>query len=184
MIIGVLSEFNLKEKYIAFTGDNCNTNFRGINRKGKQNVFLKIKEQLAESLIEKGCPDHILNNVTYANTVLFIDLESIIFWVWNYFSIFTVRTEWLKEFCDFVEIEYRSQLKHSALRWLSLFPAVEIFLVMFSPVMSYFSSIENPSKIIKNFLNNDFNECCLWVEHSLMAMFHVHIVSLEREKTP
>jgi hypothetical protein len=46
-IIKVLNNFNLKEKIISFSADNTNTNFGGMQRKGKKkNVFIKLKETL------------------------------------------------------------------------------------------------------------------------------------------
>ena len=51
MIVEVLTEFNLNEKFIAFTGNNCNNNFGGRNRNGEQNVFTKSKEVLREASI-------------------------------------------------------------------------------------------------------------------------------------
>lgn len=40
-----LSKYDLKEK-IAFCGDNCNSNFGGVARKGSNNVFSKLKSML------------------------------------------------------------------------------------------------------------------------------------------
>jgi hypothetical protein len=41
-IVSVLKKFELEEKIISFSGDNANSNFGGIARKGKNNVFLKL----------------------------------------------------------------------------------------------------------------------------------------------
>lgn len=62
MLLEVLKTFDLKEKCIAFCGDNCNTNFGGIQTKGKQNVYAKLKENLTDQLIGVSCPGHIFNN--------------------------------------------------------------------------------------------------------------------------
>lgn len=66
-----------------------------------------------------------------------IDLDSLILKIYNFFSIYTIRTESLKEFCDFVCIEYRSLLYHSKTRWLSLYPAINRILQMFPALKSF-----------------------------------------------
>ena len=53
-----------------------------------------------------------------------VDIDNIIFKIYQYFHIYTVRTEQLKEYCDLVDIEYRKLLSHSKTRWLSLFPGI------------------------------------------------------------
>jgi hypothetical protein len=54
-----------------------------------------------------------------------------------------VCTEELKEYCDFVEIEYRQLLSHSKTRWLPLFPGIERLIHMFQALKLYFSSQEH-----------------------------------------
>ncbi len=67
-----------------------------------------------------------------------------LFKIYSYFSIYTVRNEELKEFCDFVDTEYKVLLSHSKTLWLSLFPCVDRILKMFDALKSYFLSIEKP----------------------------------------
>lgn len=108
MLTTFMKEHNLTDKCIAFSGDNCNTNYGGKKRAGKNNVYAKLKAAGNTQLIGIGCPAHILHNaIRFGMDVLPIDLESIIEKVFNYFSIYSVRTETLKEFCDFVEVVYR-----------------------------------------------------------------------------
>lgn len=66
-----------------------------------------------------------------------VDVESVIMKIFNYFSIYTVRTEALKEFCDYVEINYQPLLNHSKTRWLSLFPAVEVEVISCSQIIFF-----------------------------------------------
>jgi hypothetical protein len=37
--IEILNNYKLSDKIFAFSGDNCNTNFGGSNKKGTKNVF-------------------------------------------------------------------------------------------------------------------------------------------------
>jgi hypothetical protein len=44
----VLSHWGVLKKVIAFSADNTNTNFGGVSRRGKNNVFYKLKNQLTQ----------------------------------------------------------------------------------------------------------------------------------------
>lgn len=61
-IFKVLNNFNLKEKIISYSADNTNTNFRGLQRKGKNNIFTKLKESLNRDILGMGCYAHIIHN--------------------------------------------------------------------------------------------------------------------------
>ena len=121
---------SLEKKLIAFAGDNTNTNFGGLNRKSGENIFTRLKTNLNSNLVGIGCPAHVLHNGIHHGIDQFgsFDIESIVVKIFNYFSIYTVRTHELKEFCEFVEVEFRNLLSHSKTRWLSLLPAVERIL--------------------------------------------------------
>ncbi|CAM2113191.1 unnamed protein product [Caretta caretta] len=122
-----LEKNGLFEKCIACTGDNCNTMFGGLqlDEDGK-NAFANLKKLLQKrTLIGVGCPAHILNNcVHHAAERMNVDIENIIFKIYQYFHVYTVRTKRLKEYCEFVDVEYRKLLSHSKTRWLSLFPSI------------------------------------------------------------
>ena len=93
-------------------------------RKKGSNVYSKLKDDNPE-LIGIGCPAHITNNcIHHGANQLSLDVEGIIFKIYQHFSIYTVRTEDLKGYCDFVNIEYHKLLSHSKTRWLSLFPGI------------------------------------------------------------
>lgn len=72
------ADINFK-KCIAFCGDNANTNFGGRLRRGKNNVFAKLKISMNENLEGIGCPAHVLHNTMQtAADVLSIDVEAIV----------------------------------------------------------------------------------------------------------
>lgn len=128
------------DKLIAFCGDNINTNFGGLQRRGQCNVFHKIKEDLGRPIEGIGCPAHILHNtISSASGILSVDVEVIVLKIFNYFATYTVRTEKLKEFCSFVDINYQTLSSHSRTRWLSLMPAVERILKLWTPLNNFFN---------------------------------------------
>ena len=110
-----------------------------------------------------------------------IDIENIINKIYQYCSIYTVRTEQLKEYCEFANCEYKRLLSHGKTCWLSLFPGISRLLEMFSPLKSYFLSQEHPPIVIKRFFVNEISELCLWHMHLLMSVFHERIQVVERE---
>lgn len=73
-----------------------------------------------------------------------------------------MRVETLKEFCDFVDIQYTEILSHSKTRWLSLQPAIGRIIAMFSALKSYFLSQNNCPKVLKIFFENETS--LLWLK--------------------
>ena len=51
----VLEQNDVKEKLEGFCADNCYTNFGGLKRRGQNNVFFKLKENIGRNLIGVGC---------------------------------------------------------------------------------------------------------------------------------
>lgn len=181
LIIKQLKKFNILSKCIAFSGDNCNTNFGGKQRLGTNNVFTKLKSQLQNNIMGVGCSAHIINNaVQHGCDILPVDVESIILKIYNYFSIYTVRTEALKEFCIEVDSQYRQLLYHSRTRWLSLFPAIERILQLYEPLKNYFEQVEKPPVAIKQFFETELSELYMFLIHSTMNIFHTRIEKLEK----
>ena len=87
-----------------------------------------------------------------------IDIENYINKIYQYFFVYTVRTEQLKEYCEFANCEYKRLLSHSKTRWLSLFPGISRLLEMFSSLKSYFLSQNHPPIVIKQFFENEMSE--------------------------
>ena len=156
----------------------------GIERRGQNNVFRRLQNITGKDILGIRCPPHIVNNcVQHSLDGLPFDVESIILKIYNNFSIYTVRTEALKDFCDFVEVEYKKLLTHSKTRWLNyVFPAVNRILQLYPAPQSYFASQDHPPILISMFFENSLNVCYLWFTYSLMFVFHSKIQLMEREK--
>lgn len=181
--IDTLKEFKLDiSKCVAFCGDNTNTNFGGIRRKGTCNIYCKLK-QINENIEGIGCPAHIMHNtIQTAADRLSCDIEVVVVKIFTYFSIYTVRTERLKEFCDFVGVQYQNVLSHSGTRWLSLLPAVERILKMFEGLKCFFLSEQKAPKTLLTFSNNPLSEAYLWFIHSQLHVFEKEIKKIEGNK--
>jgi hypothetical protein len=131
--------------------DNCNTNFRGAARKGTNNVFAKLTtSDLKINIRGIGCAAHILHNALRTSAdILPVDVEAVVNKIFQYFHIYTVRVEELKEFCDFVDIEYKQVLGSVKTRWLSLQPAIIRVTDLFPGLKFYFLSQEKCPMTLK-----------------------------------
>lgn len=182
-LIKCLKKYNILSKCVAFSADNCNTNFGAVNRSGKNNVHCHLNNKIGKSLIGIGCPAHIVHNsAQHGFDSMPIDLESILLKIYNYFSIYTIRTESLKQFCEFVDIEYRTLLKHSKTRWLSLYTVINRVLQVYPALKAYFLSLDSCPYVLKSFFENIFSEAYLYFAHSLIYVFHEKIKEIEAEQ--
>lgn len=181
-IIDVLTKYGLKEKIVALSADNTNTNFGGLARKGINNVHTKVQAELKKSIIGLGCCAHVLHNaIQCAADSLPIDVEAITVKLFGYFHISTVRVEKLKEFCEFADVQYQDILAHTKTRWLSLSPAVDRIILMFDGLKSYFLSQDSSPKLLVDFFKNDKSLLYLKFVQSMLRVFHNYIQKIEGE---
>lgn len=143
-ILKTLQNFNLDIKNVAsFSADNTNANF-GKNR----SCFTLLREKNSR-ILKNGCPAHIVNNTfKHAANQLSIDIEVVVLKIYSHFSSSSLRRENLKEFVEFVNLEYQEILKHVPTRWLSLGPAIERILKFYPALISYFISIGDECPLI------------------------------------
>ena len=168
---------------MAFGGDNCNANFGGLHRRGKNNVFTKLRDQANMKMEGIGCPAHILHNTMQTSAdILSCDIEAVIVKLFTYFSIYTVRTERLKDFCDFVGTEYHGLMSHSRTRWLSLYPAVTRVIEMFDALKAFFLSEEKAPATLLAFFKSVLSEAYLWLIHGQLSIFRNQTLKIEGEK--
>lgn len=118
--------WKISDKICAFAADNCNTNFGGIHRQGKNNVFFRLKQELGREIVGVGCASHIIHNAfDSACDQLPINIEAFAVNIYKHFRLHTVRVETLKNFCDEADVEYMKLVSHSGSRFLSLYPAIQ-----------------------------------------------------------
>lgn len=79
------------EKIVALSADNTNTNFGGVLRRGKNNLFTHLNGNVEYNIIGIGCSVQILNNaILSASDTLPIDLQMIISKRFQHFYIYSV----------------------------------------------------------------------------------------------
>ena len=102
-----------------------------------------------------GHPAHILHNAAHiASDVLPTDPGIIVMRLFSYASIYTVQADRLRDFYDFIGIQYSPFLLPSKTYELSLTNGVERILNGMEALKSYFTSKEKASKILINFKTN------------------------------
>jgi hypothetical protein len=182
-ILEVLQKHNIKSKLLGICADNTNSNFGGRRRHGTGNIFYKIKADLGKGLIGVGCAAHIINNsIQTAADCLPVDVMAFISKIYSYFYIYTVRVNELKEFCEFVQVEYKKVLGYSATRWLALRPAVERVLQIYSGLKSYFLSIDKCPTLIKNCFENPETESWLYFLHNISTLYQNAVLKIEKQE--
>ena len=61
-LVSVLAQNGHKEKLAGFCTYNCYTIFGSLKRKGQNNVFFKVKENIKRNLTAVECAAHIVHN--------------------------------------------------------------------------------------------------------------------------
>lgn len=98
--------------------------------------------------------------------------------IFSYFHIYTVRVERLKDFCEYVDTEYKQILNSGNTRWLSLMPAIERILQMFHALKEFYSAEEKCPVVLRQFFDNPCAELCF--AHNQLALFDATILKMER----
>lgn len=141
LILSSANKNKIGNKIIAYSADNCATNFGSADRSGENNVFFRLK-QLNKNLIGVGCGAHIIHNaLKWACDVLPFDIECIVVKIYSHFYIYTVRVEALKSLCEQEDVEYKKLLGYSKTRFLALGPAIASILHLFDTLKSYFLNL-------------------------------------------
>lgn len=158
----IFKSYNVdNQKAAAFYGDNCNTNFRMINRRGTKNVYSNLKEDLSVNIKGIGSSVHIVHNtIQYAVDGLPVKIDFIVVKIYKYFCIYTIYITNLKEFSETVGIEYKKLVKYGNTRFLSLLPAVQKPKILFS------CSSKLPAYIATILRNRNWSTLllvCIWI---------------------
>ena len=129
---------HLQLKLLGLVADNTNTNFGGAERRGDKNVFKKVTKKIGHNFIGVGCGAHIVHNSAKTTSdMLPADVKVAINKIFSYFHIFTVRVEKLKDFCEFIDAQYKAALSSGATQWLALLPAVERTVNLFDALKEF-----------------------------------------------
>ena len=158
----------------SFCADNASVNF-GKNK----SVFVELKK-VNPLLVPVGCNNHILHNTAKkATSTLRIDIESVVIKIYNEFSNSTKRVAILKDFFEWLDIEWSNNLQQIPTRWLSLVPALERLIKNYEPIKSYFLSHKSSAIFITNFFNDDLAMAYLGFVFNTCSVFQPAMIKLQ-----
>lgn len=108
MLKNSCAEYEVDSKVIAYSADRAPVNFGGkkcVN--GEKNVFTRMQNEFGRHLIGIGCLMHTLNSALKegCSCVLPIDLEVVVYQIYDHFYDSTKQTEELKSWCNQKDIE-------------------------------------------------------------------------------
>ena len=162
------------------SADNTNSNFGGLRRRGKNNLYTKLQATLPHQIFGLGCVVHIIHNAAHACIgTLPLDIESVLIKVFGYFRVYTVRVERLRAICESAGQEHWNLLGYANVRWLSMLPALERVLLLFEPLKTFFMAEENCPRTLKDLFDVPKSELWLTLAHSCMSLFHNTVLLLE-----
>ena len=143
-------------KCVAFCADNTNTNCGGVNMPDTGgNVFLMLKK-IVRNMIPADCNAHIVHNSPKkAGEMLMVDAEAIITKLASHLQNekSTKRIENVKEFCQFLNVEYLRLPAHGRTCCLTLQPIITRSLQLWEPLKYYFLSVDGMPRILVTFFS-------------------------------
>lgn len=184
-IKGIIQQHDLDLGLVsAYSADNASVNYRK-----HVSVYRKLA-LIQKHLIQANCKCHILNNcVKYGLKATSFDVESFVIKVYNSFSSSAKKATELKEFFEFVQIDYVELLRHVPTCWLSLLPAIDRLLLCWSALKSYFTSTgeDDVASLIWNGFSCDCEsvlpQCSLYFIQNVTAIFHEAVKVFESNAT-
>ncbi|CAF5189187.1 unnamed protein product, partial [Rotaria magnacalcarata] len=179
----LLKKHNLDiQKLTSIGADNTNTNY------GRNNSVFTILQLEVVNLLKGNCFCHVLSNsVKVSHQHLPVDVETYLSQLYSHFSSSSKRIAELKEYFEFVEIEYLCLLQHIKIRWLSLYNSIDRLLKVYEPLASYFCDINNDNAdaitcppAIKIFFSSNMSKCTLYFLHQIL--FDIQTKNLELQR--
>ncbi|CAF5178029.1 unnamed protein product [Rotaria magnacalcarata] len=175
----LLKKHNLDiQKLTSIGADNTNTNY------GRNHSVFTILQLEVVNLLKGNCFCHVLSNsVKVSHQHLPVDVETYLSQLYSHFNSSSKRIAELKEYFEFVEIEYL----HIKIRWLSLYNSIDRLLKVYEPLSSYFCDINNDNadaitcpRAIKIFFSSNMSKCTLYFFHQIL--FDIQTKNLELQR--
>jgi hypothetical protein len=114
--------------------------------------------------------------------ILPIDVGAMVNKIFHYFHMYSVRVEELKEFCDFVVVEYKQILGNVKNRWFSLHPAITRGISMSSALKSHFLSQEECPTMLRKVFDDPVSLFLdLFLGKSDESLLHFHEADSKRQ---
>ena len=174
----------------SYSADNASVNY------GKNKSVYKKLSDLNPKILKSNCNCHVVHNAArHACKALSLDVENLVLKIYAEFSISSKRIKELKDFFDFLELEYDNIIRHVITRWLSLHKALDKIVNAWSAIKLYFlqQGEEDTHKIIWKFVKDSEDEirddkgslslaeCYIHFVHHFMGLMNQYIIQLENQ---
>lgn len=178
-----LENHGLRQRCVAIVGESPNAMLGGLGCCTQSPAEVSgLRELLEGVFVATDCPVHLLSNcIQHGADSLEVDLQSLVWKIYAYISVYAVCAEPLKDFLEFAKREYRRLFHHTRMPWLLLLPAITRLLQVFPALKSFFLSLSHPPFAIRTFFEDDFSEIYLQHMASQVAVFDMHFRTLARE---
>jgi hypothetical protein len=113
--------------------------------------------------------------------ILSIDVEAIMNKMFQYFHTYSVQVEELKEFCDFIDVEYKQILGNVKTRWLSLQPAITRVISVFPALKSYFLSQEQCLMMLRKMFEDPVSLDLIFFLESQMKICSISMKKIQTD---
>lgn len=179
----VIEKFGLESKFACFGADNCVTNFGGVNRRGEQNVFGRLKEKFGDKLIGMGCNAHLAHKAIEKACHQFqplFDIEATVVKIYGYFKNITVRNTRLRQMCSETADDVKL-LGYSNTRFLGLKNCITRILEHFDLLQEFFTNGEEadaPVALIR-FFEHQLAKLLLIFVRDQCQLFERTIIKME-----
>lgn len=184
MLNNVSKQWGIDKKIVAFSGDNCPTNFGSpVTRTGENNVFYKLQQEHNNTLIGIGCLAHMLHNaINFACThTLPHDMEAVIVKIYKQFYIYTSRTSDLKRFCEEKDLAFKKLKSYGKTRFIGMKNCLQAIIDIFDALKMYFEE-NQPPILLKNFFNDPLCRFLLLFLRDACEIFELTIIKIEGDK--
>jgi hypothetical protein len=146
--------------------------------------FACIKASILKMNTQRlGYAAYILHNALQTSSdILAVEDEAMVNKMFQYFHMYIIRVEELKkEFCDFVDVEYKQILGSVKTRWLSLQPAITRVISIFPALKSYFLFQEKCTMMLRKMFNDPVSLVSVYFLESQTKVCSISIEKLQSD---
>lgn len=178
----VWTKFNLHDKVMGLSADNCPTNFGGITRGGENNLFARMQKEFGKRLIGIGCIAHLIHK-SIENAChkfqTFYDIEAKVVSIYNYFSKNTVRNTRLQRMNPEDADEEIKLLGYANTSFLGLQKCTLRIVENFEVLKQFFTTEEDSPIALQNFFEHPLAKLLLIFVHDECVQFEKTIRCIE-----
>lgn len=183
----IVESYGLRSKFVVFAGDNCNTNFGGVNRNGTDNIFSRLGNEYSDhELVGVGCCAHLFHKaIEKACHVFqsFFDVEAVVVKIFGYFNHITVRDTRLQQLFSEDGSNEIKLLGYSNTRFIGFKGCISRIIENFDLLKTFFENEKDAPLLILKFFDHQLSKILLVFVRDQCQLFESAIKSVEGDRT-